>query len=118
MFAPNKGQELFAEGLAYETGDGRDADLAKAAELYSQAANLDFVPAMNRLAEMYMSASGVERDHQKGRELFQRSSDLGDAEGTFNLGMMLQAFTQDKAAATMFRSATLPVPTAPSDSAA
>ena len=88
MFSPNRGQELFAEGLAYETGDGREADMAKAAECYSQAAELDFIPAMNRLAEMYMSANGVERDHRKGRELFQRSSDLGDAEGTFNLGMI------------------------------
>ena len=32
---------------------------------------------MNRLAEMYMSANGVDRDHTKGRELFQRASDLG-----------------------------------------
>ena len=78
MFAPNRGQELFAEGLAYETGDGRAVDLQKAAELYSQSAELDFIPAMNRLAEMYMSANGVDRDHTKGRELFQRASDLGE----------------------------------------
>ena len=72
MFEPNRGQELYLEGVAYETGDGKEQDLSKAVECYTQACELDFVPALDRLAEMYMSATGVERDHQKGRELFQR----------------------------------------------
>ena len=50
MFEPNKGQELYLEGLAYETGNGRDRDLSKAVECDTHACELDFVPALDRLA--------------------------------------------------------------------
>ena len=64
-------------GWMYEIGMGVDADLERAAQYFSEAAELGNEEAMYAIAVMYLTGTGKPLDPDAGREWLQRSADLG-----------------------------------------
>jgi hypothetical protein len=79
---------LNQQGLACYFGDGVPKDLAKARELFLQAAAQNYTPAQVNLGMMYDHGDGVARDYQIARQWYQRAADLGDRDGRRMLGYM------------------------------
>jgi hypothetical protein len=70
----------------YERGVGVDEDLAKALELYQQAAAQDYPDAVNEIGFFYFNgALGLPLDQQKALESFRRAADLKHPEAMFNV---------------------------------
>jgi hypothetical protein len=80
-----------ALGWLYETGLGRERDLAQAAELYRQAAVGGNGNAALNLALMYDQGRGMPRDQQSAAGFYRIAAEQGVAEAQNNLGRMLQA---------------------------
>lgn len=84
------GTDDYTLGVAYETGQGVEVDLARAAARYRKACEGHaHVRACNNLGVLEDAGSGVPVDHAAARIHFARAcqGDLG--EGCFNLGMAL-----------------------------
>jgi len=58
----NEGEALYSKGEQYYFGSGVRQDYAEAAKWYHKAADLDFVPAQEKLARMYSEGVGVAKN--------------------------------------------------------
>ncbi len=70
-------QALFNLGVQYETGDGVEADLARAIDLYTQAAERGAARAMYNLAVQLVRGVGVERDLDAAMRWFLAAAQSG-----------------------------------------
>lgn len=61
----NDPEHNYLIGLAYLSGIDVEVDHQKALELLEQSANSDYVPSLDKLADMYKTGEGVEKDHNK-----------------------------------------------------
>jgi len=58
----NEGEALYSKGEQYYFGSGVRQDYGEAAKWYHKAADLDFVPAQKKLAQMYSEGVGVAKN--------------------------------------------------------
>ena len=65
-----------------------EGDYGKAVSSYIAAADRGHAGSQCALAELYMSGRGVEKDHVRGRMLFQAAAELGSAEALYGLGVI------------------------------
>jgi TPR repeat protein len=75
-------------GWMYEAGMGVDADLARAAEYFTQAAELGNAEAMYAIAVMYLTGSGKPLDTDRGEAWLRKSAALGYPRATGRLEEM------------------------------
>jgi len=75
-------------GWMYEAGMGVDADLARAADYFTQAAELGNSEAMYAIAVMYLTGRGKPQDTVRGEAWLQRSAALGYPRATGRLEEM------------------------------
>ncbi len=81
---------LYAAGRMYELGEGgASADDGKAAVFYKEAATKGFAPAQDALGRDFYLGKGVAKDLTLARQLFQQAAQRGDAQGMFDLAVML-----------------------------
>ncbi len=85
-----RAQELAAQALAHEHGEGVSRDLERAAELYCRAARLGDTDSQFALGWMYANGRGLERDDEQAGALFA----LAAARGHEQAARMLR-FTGD-----------------------
>lgn len=74
-------------------GDREDAnqmDYASAARWLRQAAQQDYVPAMNNLGFLYQFGFGVPRDYDQALHWYRRAAEHGEARAQANLGVLYQ----------------------------
>ena len=81
-------EDLYAQGMALERGNGTTKDESKAAELYRRAAEQHYVPAQYNLALLYEEGRGVEQNLATAAKWYQAAADQGDAESQNNLGRL------------------------------
>tara|TARA_R110002049_G_scaffold44333_3_gene129873 strand:+ start:119810 stop:121054 length:1245 start_codon:yes stop_codon:yes gene_type:complete len=93
---------LYELGVRYHNGDGVLADYAKAAELFSQAAQQGHTGAQNHLARYYFEGLGVAQDRAKALQLLEQAASDGTPQHLFDLALVLE-----KDAATVARAAEL-----------
>ena len=97
---------MFHLGMILERGIGCDAPMPEiAARMYWRALlRLNHYPAANYLGIMYARGTGIERDPQMAKELFEFAIGAGEDEPMFSLGMLLmrEREVQDFAAAAMW----------------
>jgi len=74
-------------GLCYYQGYGVKKDLAKAVELYQQAAKGGHAGAQNNLGLIYDYGTGVPVDHAKAHELYQAAAKQKLRDAEYNLGV-------------------------------
>jgi TPR repeat protein len=72
-----KGWSMSMLGSRYRKGIGVIKDEKRALELYTMAAEQDYVSAMSNLGTMYYSGEGTEQDVPKGKEFFMKAATLG-----------------------------------------
>lgn len=78
-------------GIFYEEGHTiLFQEKGEAARLFKMASDLSYVRAHMRLARMYVTGEGVERNLEKAVNLLRKASDAGHAVAQFNLGEMLK----------------------------
>ena len=70
----------------FENGRVVPADLPRAAELYSLAADQRYLKAQYRLAAMYDEGRGVPRDPERAATLFRQAAERGHADAQWRLG--------------------------------
>ncbi|MBX9925723.1 MAG: caspase family protein [Hyphomicrobiaceae bacterium] len=75
-------------GYAYESGEARSIDLAKARALYEKSANGGFALGMNNLAYMYDRGVGVAQDLAVARGLYEKAAAAGEPLAMVNLGRL------------------------------
>ncbi|EJK71554.1 hypothetical protein THAOC_06990, partial [Thalassiosira oceanica] len=74
-------------GNKYHFGKfGLQKDMQKAAELYTEAAELGSIVALFELGVAYLFGNGVRQDNVKAVEIFEKAAMQGHAESRFNLG--------------------------------
>lgn len=74
----------------YERGLGVEANPAKALALYQAAAAQNYPKALNDMGFLYFQGElGLERDPQKGLDLFMQAADLRQQEAMFNVAAMI-----------------------------
>lgn len=69
------------------TGTGLRRSKAKAFRLYLEAYRLNDVEAFNAVGNCYQKGLGTGKNPKKAREAFQKSADLGDPLGEYNVGL-------------------------------
>ncbi|EDY21661.1 Sel1 domain protein repeat-containing protein [Chthoniobacter flavus Ellin428] len=74
-------------GLCYYQGYGVKKDLAKAVELYQQAAKAGHAGAQNNLGLMYEYGTGLPVDHAKAHELYVAAAKQKLRDAEYNLGV-------------------------------
>lgn len=79
--------ELIEQAEVQLYGEGVPVDLAKAAVLYGQAADLGSPKAMMRLSSLYRKGTGVEQSQEKALELIQKAASLDYAPAQAALGI-------------------------------
>ncbi len=82
-----KSNRIVEEAEVYLYGDGKPTDLAKAAELYTQAAALGNPKAMVRLSTMYRRGIGLEKNETRAFSLVKEAAELGYAPAQASLGI-------------------------------
>jgi TPR repeat protein len=75
-------------GVLYIQGWGVERDLAKAVDLFRQAAKHGLRAAENNLGEMYMQGAGVEQDYAEAYKWYLKAAQKGDDEAQNNLGVL------------------------------
>lgn len=97
---------MFHLALILENGVGCDAPMPElAARMYTRALlRLNHYPAANYLGILYAKGSGVERDPQMAKELFEFAIGAGEDEPMYSLGLLLtrERSVQEFAAAAMW----------------
>lgn len=86
----------FYYGLALERGaqgSQREADKARAVELYKKAAEGGYALAQYRLGVLYQIGEGVDKDLRLARKWFAAASEAGLREAEFNYAIMLETGT-------------------------
>jgi TPR repeat protein len=81
-------EKLYAQGRAFEEGNGAARDERKAAELYRRAADQGYPPAQHNLALLYEQGRGVEQNLATAAKWYQAAAKQGDAEAQNNLGRL------------------------------
>ncbi|ORZ38783.1 hypothetical protein BCR44DRAFT_148384 [Catenaria anguillulae PL171] len=71
-----------------EVTDDIEEDMTKVLEWYNKAAEKKNTEALNHLAFMYMSGTGVDKDVAKGLELHERAAGFGDSDAMVMLGQI------------------------------
>ena len=66
---------------------GFQKDMSRAAELWTEAADLGSVAALFNLGLVYINGTGVQQDKAKGALLYEKAAMLGHVESRYNLGM-------------------------------
>ena len=82
--------DLLKQGIAYEDGDGVEPDLAHAAELYKQAADLGNAEAMYWIGILYKNGNGVEQSYSKAKEWFEKAAENGDEDVMSAIGYLYE----------------------------
>lgn len=78
---------IYRQALDYEQGrNGKTKDLARAAELFRQAAEKGHVRAMSDLGFALANARGVERDFNESNRWYRRAAARGNSRAMNNLG--------------------------------
>ena len=78
-------------GVMYQNGQGVAANTAEASSWYEKAAQGGVVGAFSKLAQLYARGDGVPKDADKALAYARRGDQLGDAEGSFFLNVILSA---------------------------
>ena len=82
--------DLLKQGIAYEDGDGVEPDLAHAAELYKQAADLGNAEAMYWIGILYKNGNGVKQSYSKAKEWFEKAAENGDEDVMSAIGYLYE----------------------------
>lgn len=82
---------IYAAGRMYELGEGgANVDEAKAAVYYREASTKGYAPAQDALGRyFYLGKAGLTKNPELARQLFQQAAERGDAQGMFDLAVML-----------------------------
>ena len=78
--------ELFEAGKRYYYGIGVQKDYATAAQLFLQAVQQEYLPALVYLGYCFFYGRGVEENKQNAIELYQAAANAGDARAQYTLG--------------------------------
>lgn len=93
---------LDAIAFAYETGQGKVKDVAKAFSLYSEAAGMGYELAEFHLGNCYARGVGIGIDEAQASAYFKKAADKGHASAAYNYALRLYdgtGVTEDKMAA-------------------
>jgi TPR repeat protein len=82
----NTPHELFEAGKRYYYGIGVQKDYATAAQLFLQAVQQEYLPALVYLGYCFFYGRGVEENKQNAIELYQAAANAGDARAQYTLG--------------------------------
>lgn len=83
-------EAMFELGRLLERGIGVNRDVARALELYRNAADLGFADAINDLGFLhFQGGEGIVRDQKRALELFARAADLRHPEAMFNYAALI-----------------------------
>ena len=82
------GTAQYLLGMLYERGDGVEADLPKAAELYREGAEKQVRSSMTRYGLALLNGRGVEADPVMAESWLRRAALLGDAEAAATVGQI------------------------------
>ncbi|CAM5772199.1 hypothetical protein LMIY3S_03764 [Labrys miyagiensis] len=85
---PNEAVSLFEEARQLDTPHATTFDLAKAAGLYRQAAQLGYAPALFLLGLAYDKGRGVGHDAMLAGLWYQRAAEHGSAKAMYNLAVL------------------------------
>jgi hypothetical protein len=80
------GRQCFQAGYAYEHGQGRPKDMARAVTFYEKACKQKYAEGCANLGWAYEEGNGVERDYVRAAELHDKACRLRNATGCNNLG--------------------------------
>lgn len=75
-------------GDKYLNGINTDVDYEKAELIFRKLSDMNYAPAMNRLAGMYRQGFGVEVNKDSAIALYTRAMNLKNGKATYNLAMM------------------------------
>ena len=85
---------MYLLGGTYRNGSvGVPRDLARAADLYRQAADLGCREALNEIANLYMDGKGVVMDRVKAIQLWKQAASLGYRLSIYNLALCYEKGT-------------------------
>ncbi|MEO6271090.1 MAG: transglycosylase SLT domain-containing protein [Lautropia sp.] len=85
-------RDLVQKGQMYETGLGVRKNLARAFDLYCEAARDGYPDALIRMGWMFAEGNGVEKNHSAASTLFKRAARFGSSVGD----ELAQRFTGDR----------------------
>ena len=80
---------LYEISARYTEGRGTEVKLDEAVKWLKLSSDLDFAPAQYRLGNFYEKGTGVDRDVDRARVLYQSSADNGNINAMHNLGVLL-----------------------------
>ncbi len=75
-------------GLMLAEGSGVEANPEEARVWLGKCADVELPDGLIALADMHLRGAGGPRDHEAGRQLYERAANRGDARGMFALGAM------------------------------
>ena len=81
-------ENLFCLGRLYDYGWGVKQDYAKAADLYTKAAEKGHVRAMYNIGNMYMAGDGVQKDYAKAKYWYEKGAAKGDDASLQGIGLL------------------------------
>jgi TPR repeat protein len=73
----------------YASGKGVEKDDDKAMQLYRQASDAGYPPAMRQLADRYMRGNGVRKNEEMAVQLLREAARVGDASAVHCAGRTL-----------------------------
>lgn len=88
LIKENQPEGLFFLGVMYAEGKGVERDHARAHQLYTEAAEKDFVPAQYNLGNQYATGEGVKQDLNKAEYWWTKAAERGLMPAQENLGNM------------------------------
>lgn len=80
---------LYEISARYTEGRGTEVKLDEAVKWLKLSSDLDFAPAQYRLGNFYEKGTGVDRDIERARTLYQSSASNGNINAMHNLGVLL-----------------------------
>lgn len=80
---------LYEISARYTEGRGTEVKLDEAVKWLKLSSDLDFAPAQYRLGNFYEKGTGVDRDIDRARVLYQSSASNGNINAMHNLGVLL-----------------------------
>lgn len=86
--AAGDAKALFEVATRYAEGNGKQADMAAAAQWYEKAAEFGLAPAQYRIGNMYEKGIGVARDLAKSRDWYLQAAEKGNASAMHNLAVL------------------------------
>lgn len=83
-------EELYRQGLRYETGDGVAQDDGKALNLYRRAAELGHADAQMKLGYFYHNGKGTSQNYTEAVKWHRKAAEQGLSVAQYNLGICCQ----------------------------